>query len=207
LEQSYGIRLQNGEENIAINIDNKHSLNIEEGFMNIEDRYDYDYFKKVYRDRPSALRRVFQGYLRLVMEKAPPPKKILDVGCSFGFFLSLCDKEGYETFGVDISKYALKRARAFTKATLYKCDVCEVLPFPNDFFDIVTCFDTLEHLDNIDRALININSVLKLSGFFYANTPNPEAKFFWKLLSNMEYDVTHINVQNLLEPKTQTMRI
>ena len=41
--------------------------------------------------------------------------RILDIGCAYGFFLGEADKYGFETYGIDISKYALGQADKNTK--------------------------------------------------------------------------------------------
>ena len=38
--------------------------------------------------------------------------RILDVGCSFGFFLDAARKRGWDTVGLDIGEYAARFARA-----------------------------------------------------------------------------------------------
>ena len=67
-------------------------------------------------------------------------KNILDVGCWRGEFLnSLPDT--YDKTGVDICSEPLKNVRAKT----ISCSI-EELPFPSNNFDLVTCFEVLEHL-------------------------------------------------------------
>lgn len=67
-------------------------------------------------------------------------KSILDVGCWRGDFLnSLPDT--YDKTGVDICEEPLKNVRAKT----ISCSI-EKLPFPSEGFDMVTCFEVLEHL-------------------------------------------------------------
>jgi len=67
-------------------------------------------------------------------------KNILDVGCWRGDFLnSLPDT--FDKTGVDICIEPLKNVRAKT----ISCSI-EELPFPSNSFDLVTCFEVLEHL-------------------------------------------------------------
>jgi SAM-dependent methyltransferase len=73
--------------------------------------------------------------------KIPPDvHSILDVGCGVGEFLSFLP-ETYRKVGLDISYEALTRVGALkTMANV------ESLPFTSCSFDLVTCFEVLEHL-------------------------------------------------------------
>ena len=127
---------------------------------------------------------------------------ILDIGCGFGYFLKLCDEEGWETYGVDISEYAIGRARSITKAKLFVHDVEKGLPmFNEDFFDIVTMIDVLEHLYSPFKVVKEIYRILKPGGFMIITTPNLNAlaRFLWKIIGKEKrwygfIDETHIHL-------------
>jgi SAM-dependent methyltransferase len=83
--------------------------------------------------------------------------KILDVGCWRGDFLnSLPDT--YDKTGVDICSEPLKNVRGKT----YACSI-EELPFESESFDLVTCFEVLEHVPyNIfEKSISEIERVSK----------------------------------------------
>jgi len=99
--------------------------------------------------------------------------RILDIGCAYGIFLSFFDKIGWETYGVDISEYALNKARNYTKAKLYLHDVEKGLGlFDNNFFDVITMFDIIEHLRNPIYLLEEAQRVVKQKGLIFVTTPN-----------------------------------
>lgn len=70
-------------------------------------------------------------------------KSLLDVGCGNGHFVEWAKTQGIRAVGVDIGSDYGTRA-----------DACN-LPFPNLFFELITAFDLLEHLqeDDLDIAL------------------------------------------------------
>ena len=71
------------------------------------------------------------------------PKKVLDIGCALGFFVQGFNECGIEAHGVDISEWAIKHA----KPNCQVVDICEQkLPFEDNYFDLVTCYDILEHI-------------------------------------------------------------
>jgi SAM-dependent methyltransferase len=70
---------------------------------------------------------------------------ILDIGCGLGHFCSAMLDRGKRAVGVDISRIAIEKARERDPRL---CITCGSIPgFVNDHqFDLVTCFDVLEHL-------------------------------------------------------------
>ena len=38
----------------------------------------------------------------------------LDIGCAYGFFVALAERSGFQGYGIDISRHALKEARRIT---------------------------------------------------------------------------------------------
>lgn len=111
--------------------------------------------------------------LTINREKIIPQAKVLDVGCAFGYFLGCCDKYGFETFGIEVSKSAIEKASKETNAKLFKYDVDSGLNlFENNCFDLVTAFDLIEHLDSPYKFLKECHRILKIGGKVVITTPN-----------------------------------
>ena len=105
-----------------------------------------------------------------------PGMRILDIGCAYGYLLRLFDDAGCETYGIDISEYAIKQARRITRAKLYAWDVDRGLPmFQDDFFDLVTILHVIEHLHSPYNVLKEVHRVLKPKGKLIIGTPNLNA--------------------------------
>jgi len=103
--------------------------------------------------------------------------KILDVGCGTGeVTLFIKNKLRAEhIYGVDMDETALRSAKD-KGITVFKVDVSrEALPFPNNFFDLCTLLDVIEHLENPDYALKEINRVLRRGGYLMLTSPNMAA--------------------------------
>lgn len=80
---------------------------------------------------------------------------ILEIGCGRGLMRTV----GPHYIGIDISIEALKGnnfARSVSSA--------EILPFPDQIFDFVFSFHTLEHVGSPEHVLSEINRVLKPNG-------------------------------------------
>ena len=89
---------------------------------------------------------------------------ILDVGCGTGIIMREFGKYG-KVYGVDTSDEALKFCRDRGLKKVRKSSVLK-LPFKNNSFDIVGCFDVLYHkgVSNDVEALKEIYRVLKIGG-------------------------------------------
>jgi len=112
----------------------------------------------------------------VLKEKIQPKSKVLDIGCAFGYFLKLCDDYNLETYGLDISEYAIRKAKKTTKAKLYLKDINDGLEiFSDGFFDLVTLFDIIEHVKNPCSLLTEVHRILKHGAKMVITTPNINA--------------------------------
>lgn len=137
--------------------------------------YDVKYFKgNVYRDYIQEARvrtRLFKEKLRIIQKDLPASGRVLDVGCAAGFFLKVMRELGYKTHGVDISTYASNYARKILKLDVIEGELTDAF-FPNDFFDIITMWDIIEHLPNPLETLAECNRIMKKGGFLVVETLN-----------------------------------
>ena len=101
-------------------------------------------------------------------------KRILDIGCSFGFFLDGARELGWETYGVEISKYASDFARNKLHLNVTTGSINDV-SYSNNFFDVITMWDVIEHLGDPVSSLKKIRNLLKPKGILALATPNIES--------------------------------
>jgi SAM-dependent methyltransferase len=118
-------------------------------------------------------------------------KRALDVGCAYTS--QVLARLGYETCGVDISAYGIRQAKSQGGGAFLVCDAGAALPFGADTFDLVTCFDVLEHLPQPEKALLGMFEVCR--GTLVCTTPNRKVeKPIRKLMR--DYDETHISTMS-----------
>ncbi len=106
--------------------------------------------------------------------------RVLDMACGTGYGSEYLGRSlnSSRVVGVDVSRNALQRANRHYRRE--NVDFCRGdglrTPFPDDSFDTVVSFETLEHVDRPDgrRFLEEIRRLLKPSGQFLCSTPNIE---------------------------------
>jgi len=114
--------------------------------------------------------------LAILSENITPPSRVLDVGCALGFFLKYCDLYGLNTYGVDISKYAIDESKKVTEAELFVHDIDNGFPmFEDNFFDLITVFDVIEHLNSPYNLVNELYRICKKNGKLIITTPNINA--------------------------------
>lgn len=95
--------------------------------------------------------------------------RILDVGCAFGLFLSHLGTR-WERFGIDASEYAIARAREQLANVDFAVTTSCELVFPGPF-DVISAFDVLEHITDLDEVLKRIAAGLRHDGCFLCVVP------------------------------------
>ncbi len=104
---------------------------------------------------------------------APEKAKVLDIGCGGGLFLSLLVREGAQVAGIELSDSRAQYAAAKHGLEVHK------QPIESDFwqkdyrdyFDAVTLWDVIEHVNYPARTLQCAVNVLKTGGLLLIDTP------------------------------------
>lgn len=112
---------------------------------------------------------------RKVIEKKCAGGRLLDVGCATGQFLAEMEiGKGWECYGVEPVLYAAAIARQNTHAAIFDGTLLDA-NYPNDFFDVVTLWDVLEHISDPLSVIRETRRILKPGGVLIMCTPDPES--------------------------------
>ncbi|XRP97074.1 class I SAM-dependent methyltransferase [Methanocaldococcus sp. 16A] len=102
--------------------------------------------------------------------------KILDLGCGMGEFAVFLSLSGYYVVGVDMDKEQLKIAKILKEENKAKVEFINTdatkLPFKDEEFDIIICFDVFEHVDDLQPICNEMWRILKNDGVIFLRFPN-----------------------------------
>ncbi len=112
----------------------------------------------------------YKGFIDRILKGTDNHRRILDIGCGYGFFLSYCRERGFEPFGIEVSEQTSTWARA-QGLNVFTGTIHEA-PFHEGFFDVVTSFHCLEHALDPKAEILKISSLCKKGGLFLLAIPN-----------------------------------
>jgi hypothetical protein len=108
------------------------------------------------------------------------PRTVLDAGCAMGFLVESLRKKGVESYGIDISEYAIQNVHPDIRAYCTVGSITDALP---QRYDLIVSIEVLEHMpkEQAEAAIRNLCSAA--DDVLFSSTP-----FDYK-------EITHFNVQ------------
>lgn len=92
-------------------------------------------------------------------------QSVLDIGCGEGILSCLVALKGISVLGIDISAPNILAAKRFSTGLDLSVDFIQgdvdILPFPDNSFDVVLSSHVLEHLPNIEQGLLELYRVTR----------------------------------------------
>ncbi len=119
----------------------------------------------------------FERHLRPLEEIIPPKpgRRLLDVGCHIGVFVEIAARHGWDAWGVEPSHWAAAQAQA---AGLQVVEgTMATAGFDDGFFDVITLWDVIEHLEHPSAELGQVHRLLKPGGVIVAHTMDLDSPF------------------------------
>jgi SAM-dependent methyltransferase len=101
-------------------------------------------------------------------------KRVLDAGCGLAYGTKMLAEAGaQEVVGLDLATAVLDSVRPDMPAKV-RLEVGDIrqLPYEHDRFDLVVCFEVIEHLDDPRVALDELTRVLAPDGLLLLSSPN-----------------------------------
>lgn len=109
-----------------------------------------------------------------VKKHITPSTRILDYGCGLGDFIGICKENNHNIVGYDIAEsvgsYVHKKYGVSVKTGRLEANMYE----PSSF-DLITCFDVIEHIPDFIETLSYLFSWLAPGGRLILTTPNLES--------------------------------
>lgn len=101
----------------------------------------------------------------MILAALGEPGSVLEAGCGMGTLAITLAHAGFQVTGLDVSPVALQFAAQRTKDEgvniSWKEGFVENIPFPDKTFDYVTCCHTLEHVQDLKRAVAELKRVAR----------------------------------------------
>ena len=173
----------------------------------LEEQYDRSYFDLYRRRRQFRLRRS-DARLRQI-ELMIAPGRLLDIGCSLGYFVEAANARGWQARGTEISPHACEEARKLGLDVVCTGRLEEAHPELDSggSFDCVTMWDVLEHVPDPTAHMRQVHRILAPGGLVVIGTPNLAHAMFklkrdrWRHLKPAEhiYYFSEPSVRRLFE--------
>ncbi len=141
------------------------------------EKYYHDYIGMRFKDEEKTRQRQIQYQIdRDFLQMYISQGRVLDVGCSGGFFLNALN-DAFEKHGVEIDREAVRYAQknySFGNNILHSSLLDA--SYPMEYFDLIVMRGSIEHLPDPRAFLKKVSYFLKKGGHFYvAATPNADS--------------------------------
>ena len=102
-------------------------------------------------------------------------KKVLDLACGEGYGSHIFSKNAEYVVGIEIDENAVEHAR--NKYTTQNLEFIQgsILEIPiqgNEKFDVIVCFEGIEHVEEHEKLLSEVKRLLDKGGVFIVSSPN-----------------------------------
>ena len=111
----------------------------------------------------------------LLAQRYAAGKKVLDLACGEGYGSYFLSQTAKSVLGVDISTESVTHAQeTYKRPNLAFCtgSIIAVPPEAGNAFDVIVCFEALEHIAEQDELLAEVKRLLTPGGMFIVSTPN-----------------------------------
>lgn len=104
-------------------------------------------------------------------------KRVLDIACGEGYGSALIARNGEPAHvtGADVDPGIIARARRIYGGPALDYDTADItapLPFADNSFDLICCFETIEHVAAQEAAVAELRRVLAPGGVLVMSTPD-----------------------------------
>ncbi len=122
----------------------------------------------------------YDGRWSIIRERMKKESRILDMSCGCGTFLLYGLHNGWDVWGIEPETWKRSYYRMKIQAAGYSSRYAqrfiaalgETLPFADSSFDLVTTYQTLEHVQDVRACMQEMLRVLKPGGILYIIAPD-----------------------------------
>lgn len=123
-------------------------------------------------------------FVDAVIETGITSGKVLDIGSNDGTLLSKFKEKGFDVMGIDPCKDITDIANSRGIPTT--CALFSAEPFLGEWFDVITGSNVFAHIDDLDKVMIDVESMLAPRGVFIFESP-----YIGEFIKHLEYDTVY----------------
>lgn len=155
----------------------------------VEEEYQSGQYRDYVSSRAMKLQH-FEARLRQLGDGVRPGR-LLDVGCSCGYFLEVAAAAGFDVHGVEFSRSAIRAAAPSIQSRIVEGTLEQAATLGP--FDVISAFDLLEHVHDPHGFLRQCRALLAGGGTLVVSTPDtdhflrPLMRARWPMLQPMQH--------------------
>ncbi|MEW6200339.1 MAG: class I SAM-dependent methyltransferase, partial [bacterium] len=148
-------------------------------------------------ERRKKIKKEFYTRQLIKIQRHVRAGSLLDVGCGVGLFMEAAAYNGWDVRGIDVAEFAVQTAQK-SFGDRVRIGGFSSSTFEGIYFDLITFWDSLEHLPDPVSTLKSACSRLKENGLLVVKVPNTVKSFFLltKILKsfgiNAEKPIVHL---------------
>lgn len=137
----------------------------------------HEYKEGIYRayfEMEDLKKKTAKRRLNYIREYGKSGGRLLDVGCSVGFFLEVAQEFGYNVRGIELSSEAIAIAKDSVRNKISHADANEHIRKFGACYDVVTAYDIIEHTQNPKAFLKDLYNSLEDGGVAAIAAPDTD---------------------------------
>ncbi len=132
----------------------------------------------VYLPFESSNRARAERNLEHLVRLAPPPGRLLDVGCGVAYFLQAAGMRGFQALGIDVNEPMAEYSRVQLGVHVLTGDFTPDASIQGPF-DVLTMWEVIEHVSEPRKHLELACELLAQGGLLALSTPNIDNPAVW----------------------------
>jgi 2-polyprenyl-3-methyl-5-hydroxy-6-metoxy-1,4-benzoquinol methylase len=129
---------------------------------------------RAYFEMEQLKKKTAERRLSYIQKYGTMGNRLLDVGCSVGFFLEVAQDLGFDVQGVELSSEAIAIAKESVRDKISHADANEHIRKFGVRYDVVTAYDIIEHTQNPKAFLIDLYNALEQKGVIAITAPDTD---------------------------------